>query len=80
MKDIHQYLFFMLAGLGVLFTWPRLMMLILFTIMSIFYFYLARFEERKMDVSSDFITRVSKKIDYITSYGVSVIISTYVLW
>ena len=43
-----QYLFFMLAGLGVLFTWPRMMMLILFTIMSIFYFYLARFEERKM--------------------------------
>jgi hypothetical protein len=38
----------MLAGLGVLFTWPRMMMLILFTIMSIFYFYLARFEERKM--------------------------------
>jgi len=43
-----QYLFFMLAGLGVLFTWPRMMMLILFTIMSVFYFYLARFEERKM--------------------------------
>ncbi len=43
-----QYLFFMLAGLGVLFTWPRMMMLILFTIMSIFYFYFARFEERKM--------------------------------
>ena len=43
-----QYLFFVIAGLGVLFTWPRMMMLILFTIMSIFYFYLARFEERKM--------------------------------
>jgi protein-S-isoprenylcysteine O-methyltransferase Ste14 len=43
-----QYLFFMMAGLGVLFTWPRMMMLILFTIMSIFYFYLARFEESKM--------------------------------
>jgi len=43
-----QYLFFMLAGLGVLFTWPRMMMLILFTIMSIFYFYLAKFEESKM--------------------------------
>ncbi|MBT8357794.1 MAG: isoprenylcysteine carboxylmethyltransferase family protein [Desulfobacterales bacterium] len=43
-----QYLFFMMAGLGVLFTWPRMMMLILFTIMSIVYFYLARFEERKM--------------------------------
>ncbi len=39
-----QYLFFMMAGLGVLFTWPRMMMLILFTIMSIFYFYLARIE------------------------------------
>jgi hypothetical protein len=38
----------MMAGLGVLFTWPRMMMLILFTIMSIFYFYLARFEESKM--------------------------------
>jgi hypothetical protein len=38
----------MLAGFGVLFTWPRMMMLILFTIMSIFYFYLARFEESKM--------------------------------
>jgi protein-S-isoprenylcysteine O-methyltransferase Ste14 len=43
-----QYLFFMLAGLGVLFTWPRMMMLIFFTAMSIFYFYLARFEEGKM--------------------------------
>ncbi len=43
-----QYLFFMMAGLGVLFTWPRMMMVILFTIMSIFYFYLARFEESKM--------------------------------
>lgn len=43
-----QYLFFMLAGLGVLFTWPRMTMLILFTIMSIFYFYLAKFEESKM--------------------------------
>ncbi len=43
-----QYLFFMMAGFGVLFTWPRMMMLILFTIMSIFYFYLARFEESKM--------------------------------
>jgi protein-S-isoprenylcysteine O-methyltransferase Ste14 len=43
-----QYLFFMMAGLGVLFTWPRMMMLILFTIMSIFYFYLAKFEESKM--------------------------------
>jgi protein-S-isoprenylcysteine O-methyltransferase Ste14 len=43
-----QYLFFMMAGLGVLITWPRMMMLILFTVMSIFYFYLAKFEERKM--------------------------------
>jgi protein-S-isoprenylcysteine O-methyltransferase Ste14 len=43
-----QYLFFMMAGFGVLFTWPRMMMLILFTIMSVFYFYLAQFEERKM--------------------------------
>ncbi len=32
-----QYLFFMLSGIGLLFMWPRMMMLILFTIMSIFY-------------------------------------------
>jgi len=43
-----QYLFFMMAGFGVLFMWPRMMMLILFTMMSIFYFYLARYEESKM--------------------------------
>ena len=43
-----QYLFFMLSGVGLLFMWPRMMMLILFTIMSIFYFYLAKFEESKM--------------------------------
>lgn len=43
-----QYLFFMLAGLGLLVMWPRVMMLVLFTVMSIFYFYLARFEEKKM--------------------------------
>jgi protein-S-isoprenylcysteine O-methyltransferase Ste14 len=43
-----QYLFFMLSGVGLLFIWPRMMMLILFTIMSIFYFYLAKFEESRM--------------------------------
>lgn len=43
-----QYIFFMLSGVGLLFMWPRMMMLILFTIMSIFYFYLAKFEESKM--------------------------------
>jgi protein-S-isoprenylcysteine O-methyltransferase Ste14 len=43
-----QYLFFMLSGTGLLFIWPRMMMLILFTIMSIFYFYLAKFEESRM--------------------------------
>ncbi|NQU80604.1 MAG: isoprenylcysteine carboxylmethyltransferase family protein [Bacteroidetes bacterium] len=43
-----QYLFFMLSGVGLLFMWPRMMMLILFTMMSIFYFYLAKFEESKM--------------------------------
>lgn len=43
-----QYLFFMLSGVGLLFIWPRMMMLILFTIMSIFYFYLAKYEESKM--------------------------------
>jgi protein-S-isoprenylcysteine O-methyltransferase Ste14 len=43
-----QYLFFMASGFGLLFMWPRMMMLILFTIMSIFYFYLAKFEENRM--------------------------------
>ena len=43
-----QYLFLMLAGVGLLFIWPRMMMLILFTIMSIFYFYLAKFEESRL--------------------------------
>jgi hypothetical protein len=40
--------FFMLAGFGLLFIWPRMMMLVLFLTMSIFYFYLAKFEERRM--------------------------------
>ena len=43
-----QYLFFMLAGFGLLFIWPRMMMLVLFLTMSIFYFYLAKFEEGRM--------------------------------
>lgn len=43
-----QYLFFMLSGFGLLFIWPRMMMLTLFLIMSVFYFYLAKFEERRM--------------------------------
>jgi protein-S-isoprenylcysteine O-methyltransferase Ste14 len=43
-----QYLFFMLSGIGLLFMWPRMMMLFLFTMMSIFYFYLAKFEESRM--------------------------------
>ncbi len=43
-----QYLFFMLSGIGLLFMWPRMMMLILFTMMCIFYFYLAKFEEGRM--------------------------------
>lgn len=43
-----QYLFFILAGIGLLFMWPRMMMLILFTVMSVIYFYLAKFEERRM--------------------------------
>lgn len=43
-----QYLCFMLSGIGLLFMWPRMMMLILFTMMSIFYFYLAKFEESKI--------------------------------
>ncbi len=43
-----QYLFFMLSAFGLLFIWPRMMMLILFLMMSLFYFYLAKFEERRM--------------------------------
>jgi len=43
-----QYLFFMLSGFGLLFIWPRMMMLVLFLAMSVFYFYLAKFEERRM--------------------------------
>ena len=43
-----QYLFFMLSGFGLLFIWPRMMMLVLFLMMSVFYFYLAKFEERRM--------------------------------
>ena len=43
-----QYLFFMLSAFGLLFIWPRMMMLVLFLIMSLFYFYLAKFEERRM--------------------------------
>ncbi|NIA70054.1 hypothetical protein HBA54_15725 [Pelagibius litoralis] len=43
-----QYLFFMLSAFGLLFIWPRMMMLLLFLIMSVFYFYLAKFEERRM--------------------------------
>ena len=43
-----QYLFFMLSAFGLLFIWPRMMMLVLFLIMSVFYFYLAKFEERRM--------------------------------
>jgi len=43
-----QYLFFMMAGFGLLFIWPRMMMLVVFMTMSVFYFYLAKFEERRM--------------------------------
>ena len=43
-----QYLFFMLSAFGLLFIWPRMMMLILFLFMSVLYFYLAKFEERRM--------------------------------
>lgn len=43
-----QYLFFMLSGAGLLFMWPRMMMLVLFATMGIVYFYLAKFEENKM--------------------------------
>jgi len=43
-----QYLFFMMAGFGLLFIWPRMMMLVIFLAMSVFYFYLAKFEERRM--------------------------------
>jgi protein-S-isoprenylcysteine O-methyltransferase Ste14 len=43
-----QYLFFMLSAFGLLFIWPRMMMLVLFLLMSVLYFYLAKFEERRM--------------------------------
>ncbi len=43
-----QYLFFMISGFGLIFIWPRFLMLILFLMMSVFYFYLAKFEERRM--------------------------------
>lgn len=43
-----QYLFFMLSAFGLLFIWPRMMMLVLFLVMCVFYFYLAKFEERRM--------------------------------
>jgi len=43
-----QYLFFMMAGFGLLFIWPRMMMPVIFMTMSVFYFYLAKFEERRM--------------------------------
>ena len=43
-----QYLFFMISGLGLLCIWPRMMMLILFTLMCLIYFYLAKHEEGQM--------------------------------
>ena len=43
-----QYLFFMLSAFGLLFIWPRMMMLVLFLAMAVFYFFLAKFEERRM--------------------------------
>ncbi len=43
-----QYLFFMISGLGLLFIWPRMMMLALFTIMCVFYYFLAKSEEKRM--------------------------------
>ena len=46
-----QYLFFILSGVGLLFIWPRMMMLVLFTMMSIFYYYLAKFEESRMQAT-----------------------------
>lgn len=56
-----QYLFFMMAGIGLLFMWPRMMMLILFTLMSIFYFYLAKFEESRMQAKHPEYTEYMKK-------------------
>ena len=58
-----QYLFFILSGVGLLFIWPRMMMLVLFTIMSIFYYYLAKFEESRMQATypeySDYIKKTA---------------------
>ena len=56
-----QYLFFILSGVGLIFIWPRMMMLILFTIMSIFYFYLAKFEERRMQAKHPEYAEYMKK-------------------
>jgi protein-S-isoprenylcysteine O-methyltransferase Ste14 len=61
-----QYLFFMLSGVGLLFMWPRMMMLILFTIMSIFYFYLAKFEESRMQAKhSEYLEYMKKTAMFI---------------
>ena len=56
-----QYLFFTLSGIGLLSMWPRMMMLILFSVMSIFYYYLAKFEENKMKSSYPEYSEYMKK-------------------
>ena len=44
-----QYLFLGLAGLGLLITWPRFILLIIYVNMLWFYYLLARSEERRME-------------------------------
>jgi protein-S-isoprenylcysteine O-methyltransferase Ste14 len=44
-----QYLFLAVAGLGLLFVWPRFILLIIYINMLWFYFFLARSEERRME-------------------------------
>ncbi len=76
-----QYLFFMMAGLGVLFTWPRMMMLILFTSMSIFYFYLAKFEESKMtDKHPEYLEYMKKTSMFIPGNSGGKLFKLLLVW
>ena len=61
-----QYLFFMMSAFGLLFIWPRMMMLILFLPMSVFYFYLAKFEERRMQAQyPDYVAYMQRTAMFI---------------
>ena len=47
-----QYTAFALMGLGVLFVWPRFMVLVMYVIMLFVYFWLAKKEEKECDENS----------------------------